>query len=253
MIILLITRLSSLLLCCVPVYLLAQDYNIPENTPPHIRSAVVSTQRSDNQVARDAGRRPAEVLTIADLNEGDHVAEISSFGQYYTEMLVEAVGGSGMVDMYDLPLLAGFQDGNVGKAGQAFADARNNARYQVVDYNTVDFPAGLDMVTNVLSYHDFQAFGVDTGGLNSKVFAALRPGGKYLVIDHKAEDGSGWRDAGNVHRIGKEVIIDEVTSAGFNLIADSALLDNPDDDRSAMVFTVRGQTARALLVFQKPY
>jgi len=188
-----------LLLSCVSVCVLAQGYTVPENTPAHIRNAVESTSRSENQVFRDAGRKPAEILTLADLNEGDHVAEISTFGQYYTEILVNAIGPAGKVEMYDLPLLASFQDGNSGKAGQAFADAHDNAECTIVDYNDIDFPSNLDAVYNVLSYHDFQSFGVDTDAFNDSVFAALRPGGKYLLIDHLAEEGTEWRDSGNIH------------------------------------------------------
>ena len=39
---------------------------------------------------------------------------------------------------------------------------------------------------------------VDTAAFNRKIFNALKPGGIYLVIDHKAEDGSGWRDAATI-------------------------------------------------------
>lgn len=236
----------------IPV--LAQDYVIPDNTPAHIRNAVESDVRTDEQKARDPGRRPAEVLTLADLNEGDHVAEISSFGQYYTAMLAEAVGTTGMVEMYDMPYLAAFGEGNVGRAGQAFADARSNAEYHIVDYSDIDLPAGLDSVYNVLYYHDLQGVEVDTAVMNSKILTALKPGGKYVIVDHLAEDGSGWRDSTTIHRIGKEVIIEEITGAGFELIVDSGILANPEDDRTAMVFSpgMRGGTDRAVLVFQKP-
>ena len=90
--------------------------------------------------------------------------------------------------------------------------------------------------------------------MNAKIFAALKPGGIYLIEDHKAEDGSGWRDAATIHRMGKETILEEVTAAGFELVTDSDLLANPKDDRSVMVFSpgTRGATDRALLVFKKP-
>ncbi len=232
----------------------AQEYMVPANTPAHIKRAVESESRTGQQVARDAGRLPAEVLTLADLNEGDHVAEISSFGQYYTPMLVEAVGPLGMVEMYDMPYLAAFSDGNVGKAAEAFADANENAEYHIVHYSEINFPAGLDAVYNVLYYHDLEGVDVDTAVMNMKVFSALKPGGKYVIVDHLAEDGSGWRDSTTIHRIGKEVIIDEITAAGFSLVADSNILANPEDDRSAMVFSpgMRGGTDRAVLIFQKP-
>lgn len=231
----------------------AQAYEIPANTPAHVRRGVESSERTDDQRARDAGRKPAEVLTLADLNEGDHVAEITTFGQYYTPMLLGAVGATGKVNMYDLPGLAAFQDGAVGEAGQAFADAHANAEYHVADYNVMTMPSGLDAVFNILFYHDFQGMNVDAATINSKIYEALRPGGKYVVVDHKAADGAGWSQASTIHRIDKAVIIDEVTAARFDLITDSDLLANPADPHTAGVFSMRGETDRALLVFQKPY
>lgn len=233
----------------------AQSYKVPENTPAHIRRAVESPDRVDAQRERDAGRKPAEVLTLADLNEGDHVAEISTFGQYYTPMLVDAVGPTGKVDMYDMPYLAEFQDGAVGKAGQAFADAHPNAQYHIVHYSEIDLPKNLDAVYNVLYYHDLRGVDVEPAELNAKIYAALKPGGKYVIVDHIAEPGSGWRDSTTIHRIDKQVILDEVEAAGFSLIVDSKILANPDDDHSAMVFSpgMRGGTDRAVLVFQKPF
>ena len=233
----------------------AQDYSVPDNTPAHIKRAVESDVRNAEASARDAGRLPAQVLTLADLNEGDHVAEITTFGQYYTPMLVEAVGPTGKVEMYDMPYLAAFGEGNVGVAGQAFADARANAEYHIVDYSDLSLPAGLDAVYNILYYHDLQGVEVDTAVMNSKIFAALKPGGKYVIVDHLAEDGSGWRDTTTIHRIGKEAIVNEISAAGCNLIVDSNILANPEDDRTAMVFSpgMRGGTDRALLIFQKPH
>ncbi|MBT5484997.1 MAG: class I SAM-dependent methyltransferase [Gammaproteobacteria bacterium] len=233
----------------------AQDYSVPDNTPAHIKRAVESDARNTEATARDAGRLPAQVLTLADLNEGDHVAEITTFGQYYTPMLVEAVGPTGKVEMYDMPYLAAFGDGNVGVAGQAFADERVNAEYHIVDYSNLSLPSGLDAVYNILYYHDLQGVEVDTAVMNSKIFAALKPGGKYVIVDHLAEDGSGWRDTTTIHRIGKEAIVNEISAAGFNLIVDSNILANPEDDRTAMVFSpgMRGGTDRALLIFQKPH
>jgi len=173
------TMLSASLLA---TQVAAHGYEIPANTPPHIRRGVESPDRTDDQLARDAGRKPAEVLTLADINEGDHVAEITTFGLYYTPMLLGAVGATGKVEMYDLPGLAVFQDGAVGEAGQAFAGARPNAEYHIVDYNVTTMPAGLDAVYNVLFYHDFAGMNVDAAPLNSKVFAALRPGDKYRLL-----------------------------------------------------------------------
>lgn len=229
----------------------AQDgYQIPPDTPAHIRRAVESAARPAADRERDAARKPAEVLTLVGLEEGDRVIEFASFGHYYTRMLVEAVGPEGHVYMYDLPYTEQF----AGEAARAFDAEHDNATYYLQDYNEVEFPDGVDVVMNVLYYHDLRPQNIDTAKLNAKLFDALKPGGAYLIIDHKAEDGSGWRDAATIHRMGVETIIEEVTAAGFELEVDSDLLAHPEDDRSTMVFApgTRGGTDRAVFLFRKP-
>jgi predicted methyltransferase len=225
-------------------------YAVPNGTPANIRRAIESPERSAEMKGRDFYRKPAEILTLAGLEEGDHVLEIAGFGQYFTAMLVEAVGPSGRVDIYDLPYTERF----AGEASRAFDSKHGNAVYHQQDYNAVELPRNVDAVYNVLYYHDLQPNGVDTAALNAKIFAALEPGGVYVVIDHKAEDGSGWRDASTIHRMGVDTIKQEVTAAGFELAVDSDLLANPDDDRTKMVFApgTRGTTDQALFIFRKP-
>jgi predicted methyltransferase len=231
----------------------AQDaprYVVPPGTPAHIVRAIESPERTDEQRARDYYRKPAEVMTMAGLEEGDRIVEIASFGQYFTTMLVAAVGPGGHVDMYDLPYTERF----AGPVSREFDAKHSNAVYHQESYNDVTFPQSVDSVWNVLYYHDLKPQGVDTAALNRKILAALKPGGIYLVIDHKAEDGSGWRDAATIHRMGVETIKQEVLAAGFELAQESDLLANPADDRTKMVFApgTRGTTDQALFVFRKP-
>jgi predicted methyltransferase len=225
-------------------------YVLPANTPAHIRRAIDSPERSAEQRARDFHRKPAEILTLSGIEEGDRVIEIAAFGQYFTTMLVAAVGPAGHVDMYDLPYTEKF----AGPASREFDEKHATAVYHQESYNDASFPQNVDAVFNVLYYHDLQPQGVDTAAMNRKLFAALKPGGIYLVIDHKAENGSAWRDAATIHRMGVDTIKQEVLAAGFELALDSDLLANPNDDRSKMVFApgTRGTTDQALFIFRKP-
>jgi predicted methyltransferase len=232
-------------------YAVAQDaYVVPADTPEHIRRAIASPERPAEQSARDFNRKPAETLMLAGIEPGDHVIEIAGFGQYYTMLLAEAVGPEGHIDVYDLPYTERF----AGEASRAFAAAHPNVTYHQEDYNAVELPQNVDAVLNILYYHDLQPNNIDTAAMNAKLLAALKPGGIHLVVDHKAEDGSGWRDAATIHRMGVETIREEVTAAGFELALESDLLANPDDDRTQMVFTpgVRGHTDQAVFVFRKP-
>jgi predicted methyltransferase len=232
----------------------AEHYMVPDNTPAHIRRAVESDARTDQQRARDAGRKPAEIMTLAGIAPGDDVIEFASFGHYYTTMLVDAVGPSGHVYMVDMPWIEPFG----GQAARDFAAAHANATFTQVHYNEMSLPDNADVAMMVLFYHDLHREAadetVDTADMNARIFDALRPGGTYVVVDHKAEDGSGWRDAMTLHRSDAQSIIDEVEAAGFELAFNSDLLANPNDDRKLHMRdpSIRGATDRAVLVFRKP-
>jgi predicted methyltransferase len=228
----------------------ADRYIVPADAPANIRRAVESRERTAQERARDAGRKPAEIMTLAGIRAGDRVVEFASFGNYYTKMLVEAVGDRGHVYMVDMP----WTDRFGGQAARAFDSAHANATYTQVDYNEMNLPSNVDVAMMVLFYHDLVQGDVDTADMNRRIFAALKPGGTFLVVDHEADSGAGWRDAATLHRIDTGVIRNEVGAAGFELAVDSDLLANPNDDHKLNMRdpAIRGNTDRAVLVFRKP-
>jgi len=225
-------------------------YTLPEGTPDYIRKAIESQERTDAEKARDSSRRPAEVLMLSGIKLGDHIIEIAGVGQYYTRILSAVVGPEGKVDVYDLPYTERF----AGEASRAFATAHPNTTYHQEDYNNSTFPQDVDVVFNMLYYHDLILQKIDTAKMNAKMLAALKPGSAYVVEEHKAADGSGTRDVEKLHRIDVQIVKNELLAAGFELAADSPILVHPEDDRTWMVFTPgqRGTTDRALFIFRKP-
>ena len=229
-------------------------YRVPAAAPANIKRAVESPARPAEQRARDADRKPAETLMLLDLAEGERVVELAAFGHYWTHMLVEAVGPSGQVHMVDMPWIERFG----GEPARAFDAAHANATFTQAHYNQMQLPTNVDAVLMVQFYHDLKrssaSESVDTADMNRKILAALKPGGIYLVVDHNAEAGSGWRDASTLHRIDPATIKSEVTAAGFELVQDSPLLANPADDRKQNMRAegLRGRTDQAVLVFRKP-
>ena len=239
--------LTALCACATPI---VTKVNPPVGqVPVHIQRAVNSAERLQPARARDAGRKPAELLTLAGLKEGSRVIELASFGQYYTTILSDAVGPKGHIYMYDLPYMQVRSEG----PSRAFVAAHPNTEYAIGKFDEVDFPKDVDLVTINLYYHDLQPNGVDTAALNRKLYAALKKGGRVLIEDHEGEAGSGWRDAKTKHRMESKVIVDEMKAAGFNLLIDSNVLENPTDDRTRQVFEkdYRGTTDRAVYVFVK--
>ena len=225
-------------------------YTIPAGTPDYIVQAINSPERTAADKARDSSRKPAQVLKMSGIKPGDHVIEIAGFGQYYTKMLSAIVGPNGKVDVYDLPYTERF----AGKASRAFAAAHANVDYHQEDYNNSTFPQGVDEVFCILYYHDLLLNNIDTAKLNAKFLAALKPGGSYVIVDHKAKDGSGTTFTKKLHRIDVQIIKDQVTAAGFKLAEESNILAHPEDDRTKMIFApdIRGITDRALFIFRKP-
>jgi predicted methyltransferase len=94
----------------------------------------------------------------------------------------------------------------------------------------------------------------DVPAFNKAVFAALKPGGRFVIIDHAAPDGTGLRDTDTTHRIDAAVVKADLAAAGFRFVGESQVLRNPADDRTKLVFdpSVRGKTDQFVYVFERP-
>jgi predicted methyltransferase len=152
--------------------------------------------------------------------------------------------------MLDLPYTAG----RSGVPSGAFVDKHPNTQYTLVNYNSVELPQNVDIVFNVLYYHDLSLNSIDTAVLNAKIFKALKPGGVFFVVDHNARPGSGTEDTKKLHRIDPAIIRAEVAKAGFKLEDESKLLAYATDDHTQMVFApgLRGMTDQTVFKFRKP-
>jgi predicted methyltransferase len=225
-------------------------YVMPANIPDYIRKAVESKDRPAAATARDANRKPAELLALSGVKPGDRVVEFASFGQYFTKLISDIVGPKGMVYMYDLP----YTEARSGAASRTFVAAHPNSRYELVDYNAVELPQNIDVVFNVLYYHDLPLNKIDVAALNAKILKSLKPGGIFFIVDHNAAPGSGMRDTEKLHRIDPAVIKAEVLKAGFELVEESKLLAYPSDNHTQMVFSpgLRGMTDQSVFKFRKP-
>ncbi|HRK65154.1 MAG TPA: methyltransferase, partial [Terricaulis sp.] len=96
----------------------------------------------------------------------------------------------------------------------------------------------------------------DRAAMNASAFAALKPGGLYIVIDHSAVAGSPLQTdaAATNHRIDQAIVRQEVEAAGFVFDGEAEFLRNPEDTRTANVFdpAIRGRTDQFVLRFRKP-
>ena len=108
----------------------------------------------------------------------------------------------------------------------------------------------LDCVLIHLNYHDVAP--ETRAPMNKRIFAALKRGGIYGVVDHSAKDGSGNEANKTLHRIDKAQVIKEISQAGFKLEKEGTMLRKPEDTRDFNVNKERNKDDRFVLAFQKP-
>ncbi|MEM8684671.1 MAG: SAM-dependent methyltransferase [Pseudomonadota bacterium] len=218
-------------------------------------AAVEDTSRLEEHRIRDAGRKPAQVLGLIELQPGDAVAELAVGGGYYAALLSRAVGDEGTVYAVDpKPIFAEFPEARKTYARFAQLDPRDNIVYSIQDMDTLRVAEPLDSAMMILYYHDTIWTGEDRAAMNRAIFAALRPGGQFLLVDHHAQPGAPDSVTRELHRMDATQVVPEVTAAGFVLERESDILANPDDPRTASVFDEdwRGKTDRFVYVFRKP-
>lgn len=195
-----------------------------DGVDPAIAAAVANPDRPEADKARDAARKPAEIVDFAGVVPGMKIAEIAPGGGYYTRILSKAVGAEGKV--YAL-MPAFFANRPGGLDGiNALAAEYGNVEVVVIDYAGTELPERVDLVWTTENYHDL-ANG-DIAQINTWVFDALRFGGIYFVEDHSAP-GTGLSATSTLHRIDPEAVKEQVGAVGFEFEAESDLLVNPAD------------------------
>jgi predicted methyltransferase len=212
---------------------------------PDYQALVAGADRSDADRTNDVRRKPVQFLAFMDVRPGMRVADISSGGGYTTELLARAVGENGRVYAHNLkPRLE----------ERMKKPAMKNVVEVVGPFENPLPPdvRNLDLVTFNFNYHDTTYIGVDRAKMNRAVFAALKPGGHYIVADHSAQSGAGVSVGKSLHRIEEIVLQREVEAVGFKLVAEGGFLRNPGDPRTAPVANPAQPNDEFVLKFVKP-
>ena len=212
---------------------------------------IASPDRTEADRTNDLRRKPYEMLNFIGIRPGIVVLDLSAGGGYTSELLARSTGPTGRVYAQAAPRVArpapaepeGAATPVPASAAPRPMPAGLAARAKRVDNIVVivqpfedPVPAasasnGLDLVTLMFNYHDLGFMGVDRAGMNRAVFAALKPGGLYVIADHSGRPGTGISESGTLHRVEEEFLRGEVESAGFALLASGNFLRNPNDPR----------------------
>mgnify|MGYP002622427475 CR=1 FL=1 len=234
----------------------AAETAAPSVTAADIAARLEAASRSEEDRARDTGRKPAEVLAFLGIEPGMDVIDLMAAGGWYSEVLSAAVGPDGSVAAHNPPWMLAFRDGFYGNALDERLAGNRLPNVTRVDLEFASIGADgtqYDAALSALNFHDayYLVSPEAAATLLSSVYAALKPGGVFGVIDHAGNpDG----DNRSLHRIDKAIVVRLAEEAGFVIDGDSDLLANPADDHTVGVFSegIRGNTDRFLLKLRKP-
>jgi predicted methyltransferase len=237
-------------------------FNLPataSDAAKAIDAAVLDSSRPASDTVRDADRRPAETLRFAGVKPGDKIADYAAGAGYFTRLFAATVGASGHVyASVPSPL---FQYPNIVKGiAEVQSYAANHPNVTVTFASPLEaakYPTKLDAFWISQNYHDLHdnfMGPVDMAAFNRAVFAALKPGGVYVILDHAAAKGAPADVTDTLHRIEATTVRREVEAAGFRFIGESDILANPADPHTAGVFdpSIRGRTDQFILKFSRP-
>ncbi len=219
-----------------------------------VARALAAPDRPATHPERDGDRESAAVLELSGIQPGDRVLDLGALTGYSTWLLSGLAGPEGAVVAQNPQDWFARYD-TVGPRMNELRAARPNVTHQVMAFDQLEGePGSLDAVFSGLIYHDAAYMDVDRIVMNRQIYELLKPGGVYVVVDHRAEAGSGTRDVESLHRIDPEQVRREVESVGFQLDAESDVLVRPGDDLTRVVFDegLRGRTSQFVYRFVKP-
>lgn len=236
-----------------------------------IQKAMSQPGRLAADLARDQRSKPEQVIPLLQLQAGARVVDLFGSGGYYSELLAAVVGERGEVLLHNN---RGFRAWGINILDDRFGEHRINgpALHNLVQHDreieNLDLGIGtLDGAILVMAFHDLYVVPsryngeryvpvgppADVDHFMRQVHRALKPGARFVIVDHQAGSDMPLAEALELHRIHAAFTISELERFGFRYITSTDALANPADDHSHIVFDpdVEGRTDRFVLVFER--
>ena len=224
--------------------------------PADYAPVVAAPSRSAEARKLDESRMPAAILDFAGFKRGEVVADYQAGSGYYSELIAAVVGPRGRVYAVNQ---TNFYDP---KAWDPLRAAHPNVLPVVARGDLLQLPPqSVDAVFAHLVYHDlywvsekYQHPRLEVPTVLANWFAALRPGGHVVIVDHVGPAGDPREVVEKLHRIDPGRVKADMAAAGFVLEAESSVLRRSDDGHDLNVFdpAIRGKTDRFALKFKRP-
>ena len=228
----------------------------------NLEQSVNSEDRSPDNVARDIYRHPYETLSFFGIKPDMTVVELNPGGGWYTEILANYIHYPGtLITAQGSYYLERFEK-----------KMNSNPMYGRVEIVNLDStlakPNSVDAVLTFRNLHNWLGPEMDSIFRNS--FIALKPGGLFGVVEHRAKPGTDIEKMKSSGYVTEGHAIEVALKYGFELVAKSEINANPKDtkDHAKGVWTLPptyrlknkdrdkysaiGESDRMTILFKKP-
>jgi predicted methyltransferase len=200
-------------------------------------SVLQGEHRAAENSARDIYRHPKQTLEFFGLTENMTVVELSPGSSgWYTEVLAPVLKGEGRLVAAHSALNPPhpYYRRSLGKYLTKLGE--NNDIFGAVEIRQWQPPlildnvdgASADMVLTFRNVHNWMEAGTADAILQAS-FAALKSGGVFGVVEHRAKPGTSMEDMIESGYVTEQKVIELVEAAGFKLQKKSEINANPKD------------------------
>jgi len=226
-------------------------------TQRKVEAALQLEYRTSADRGRDGNRLATDAIEFMGLKDGMRVFEFAPGNGWYTKILAPVLKDKGHLSIgYPAKWLVDLEElmatPQMEKVQQVDLAVDWDAEKYAYVFEGMDFQtSNLDMFLNIREYHNL--YGEERAEFNQAVFNALKPGGRYVVIDHTRRHMQPDNPE-NKRREDPVVVLTEVLRAGFEMEKSSDMFYRADDTLAYEVGrkTVTGNTDRFFFVFRKP-
>lgn len=202
---------------------------------PDLDSVLKSPHRAE-EAARDQYRHPKETLEFFGVERSMTVAELWPGGGWYTNVLGPYLRDEGKLIVTNMPT----DHERYGKRAQEFADKLTAAPELYGDVTIVTAPTApdqafelapegtVDVVLTFRNSHGWFNNGM-TDLIYGAAFRALKPGGIFGVVQHRAKPGADPAVTSKQGYLPEALVIEHAQKAGFELVEQSEINANPKD------------------------
>ena len=159
--------------------------------------------------SREIYRKRAEIVDASSANTGMVVADVGAGTGLFTVLFAKRVGPAGKV--YAVDISEPFVNAVAKRA--ASEKLANVATLVSTHTDTRLPPRSVDIVFTSDVYHHFE----QVAPVLASIRQALKPGGRFIVLDFERIPGVSPPSRLDHVRAGKETVIEEVTASGFRL------------------------------------